>query len=219
MKINEKTLIKYATNNRDIDKEGYLFKRGEINRSFQKRWCVLKGNLFYYFEKKGDKEPIGCIVLEGSRVEIAENETELFSFHIVFIGPGTRCYVLGTDTQENMESWMKALSCASHHYLKMIVAELQRQLDEINDHDRKRLMQQSLLANTTAAGVKPVRINPFDSDSSDLMGFSQDAVNCAQNNIFTRRPFVEIHEQYGRQFRTYFNNREQKDKADLIDLS
>jgi len=27
-------------------------KKGELNTSYQKRWCVLTGNLFFYFEKR-----------------------------------------------------------------------------------------------------------------------------------------------------------------------
>lgn len=30
-----------------------------------------------------------------------------------------------------METWMKALTCASYEYKKLMVAELQRQLEEI----------------------------------------------------------------------------------------
>ena len=28
---------------------------GEVNKSFQKRWCMLKGNLLFYGEKLTDK--------------------------------------------------------------------------------------------------------------------------------------------------------------------
>lgn len=82
MKINEKTLLTFA-NSKPVDKEGYLMKRGEgekkiymenskistlidsktsqqpnnlfptVNKAFQKRWFVLKGNLLFYFEKRG----------------------------------------------------------------------------------------------------------------------------------------------------------------------
>lgn len=45
------------------DVQGFLqFKR---EMKFQKRWFVLKGNLLFYFDKKGDKEPIGLLLLEG----------------------------------------------------------------------------------------------------------------------------------------------------------
>lgn len=39
--------------------------------------------------------------------------------------------MLGAESQESMEQWMKALACAGYDYMKLMVAELQRQLDDI----------------------------------------------------------------------------------------
>lgn len=100
MKINESTLISYATSNScPTDKEGWLWKRGEVNKNFQKRYFALKGNLLFYFEKRFDKEPIGVIILEGCTIELAEEEQEMCAFKIVFHGEGRRTYYLGTDSQ------------------------------------------------------------------------------------------------------------------------
>ena len=55
MKINEKSLVSFCTSNTPSDREGWLFKRGDVNKSFQKRWCVLKGNLLFYSEKPGER--------------------------------------------------------------------------------------------------------------------------------------------------------------------
>lgn len=38
---------------------------------------------------------------------------------------------MGAESQECMEQWMKALACAGYDYMKMMVSELQRQLDDI----------------------------------------------------------------------------------------
>ena len=46
---------------------------------------MLRGNLLFYSEKKGDKEPIGVIILEGCTVELAEEETEHYAFKVGFI--------------------------------------------------------------------------------------------------------------------------------------
>lgn len=81
MKINDKNLVTFALSNTPVDREGWLMKRGEVNRSFQKRWFLLKGNLLFYFEKKTDREPVGVVILEGCTVELAENE-ELFAFKV-----------------------------------------------------------------------------------------------------------------------------------------
>lgn len=63
-------------------------------------------------------------------VELAEDE-EQFCFKILFHGTNNRTYVLGAESQESMEQWMKALACSSYDYMKLMVAELQRQLDDI----------------------------------------------------------------------------------------
>lgn len=96
MKINDKNLCSFATSMSPVDKEGYLTKRGEINKAAQKRWFVLKGNLLFYFEKRNDKDPVGVIILEGCTIELAENMEDAFSFKIIFHGPGNRSYILGT---------------------------------------------------------------------------------------------------------------------------
>lgn len=38
---------------------------------------------------------------------------------------------MGADSQESMEQWMKSLACASYDYMKFMVADLQRQLKEL----------------------------------------------------------------------------------------
>ncbi|XP_054714498.1 sesquipedalian-1-like [Uloborus diversus] len=176
MKINEKNLISFSVSKNCIDREGWLGKRGEVNKSFQKRWFVLKGNLLFYFEKKDDKEPVGLVILEGCTVELAENE-ETYAFKLVFHGAGNRTYILCANSQENMEQWMKALASASYDYVKLMVAELQRQLDEVTEMEKQaassvpnRWKTRGLPTNQsdgclfghTAAGGRAPRFNPFD---------------------------------------------------------
>lgn len=67
MKINEKNLCMFAVTP-PVDLEGYLTKRGEVNKSWQKRYFVLKGNLLFYFEKRGEREPLGVIIIEGCTI-------------------------------------------------------------------------------------------------------------------------------------------------------
>ncbi|GFU53301.1 sesquipedalian-1 [Trichonephila clavipes] len=181
MKINEKNLINFACSKSYIDREGWLGKRGEVNKSFQKRWFVLKGNLLFYFEKRDDKEPVGLIILEGCTVELAENE-EIYAFKLVFHGAGNRTYILCAKSQENMEQWMKALASASYDYVKLMVGELQRQLDEVTEMEKQavssvpnRLKGSKIPSNRSdgclfghaATGGRAPRFNPFDKWKND----------------------------------------------------
>lgn len=153
MKINEKNLCVFATSP-PFDYDGFLNKRGEVNKAFQKRYFVLKGNLLFYFERKGDKEPLGLIIVEGCTIgewcwameiypklyilhftELSE-ESDQYCFEIAF--NGNRTYILSADSQESMEAWMKALTCAGYEYKKLMVAELQRQLEEIEGSKNSR---------------------------------------------------------------------------------
>lgn len=61
--------------------QGFLQFKREIK--FQKRWFVLKGNMLFYFDKKGDKEPLGLLLLEGCKVEIIKAffDFRVWKFH------------------------------------------------------------------------------------------------------------------------------------------
>ena len=145
MKINEKNLASFATCSSPVDKEGYLSKKGDV-KGYQRRWFVLKGNLLFYFDKKQDKEPSGLIVLESCSVQASPGEKH--GFEISFDGSGTRTYLLVADNDEEMQSWMRAVSHASYEYLKSIVIELQRQVDTITSRSVPEQQQQHAGART-----------------------------------------------------------------------
>lgn len=134
MKLNEKNVASFAVCSSPIDKEGYLLKKGDVGKSFQRRWFVLKGNLLFYFEKKQDKEPLGVIVLEACSVQ-ASAQTK-YGFEISFDGQGTRTYVMLADNDEDMQSWLKAISHASYEYLRSIVDELQRRVNVLTSSSK-----------------------------------------------------------------------------------
>ena len=58
---------------------------------------------------------------------------------IVFHGEGKtqgRVYILGSNTMEDLEAWMKLIACASYDYMKLMVVELQQQLAELEERDK-----------------------------------------------------------------------------------
>ncbi|XP_053691241.1 sesquipedalian-1 [Sabethes cyaneus] len=183
MKINEKNLCLFATSP-PVDLEGWLNKRGEINKSWQRRWFVLKGNLLFYFERKGDREPLGMIILEGCTVELAE-EGEQYCFQVIFHGPNNRTYYLSTESQVNMEQWMKALTCAGYDYMKLMVAELQRQLDEIEGCKEKTPEATPL----PAPKAPPRRQNPFNKSTAVPLEYaSNSAADSTRGNVAPGAP-------------------------------
>ncbi|NXB99061.1 SESQ1 protein, partial [Orthonyx spaldingii] len=130
MKLNERSLAFYATCDSPADNAGFLYKRGERHTAYHRRWFVLKGNMLFYFEERDSREPVGVIVLEGCNVELCDS-AEGFAFAIRFGGTKSRTYVLAAESQAAMESWVKSLSRASFDYMRLVVRELEKQLQEM----------------------------------------------------------------------------------------
>jgi len=211
MKINESTLVTYATSSScPTDKEGWLWKRGEVNKNFQKRYFVLKGNLLFYFEKRYDKEPIGVIILEGCTIELAEEEQEMCAFKIVFHGEGRRTYYLGTESQEIVEDWMKFLASASYDYMKLMVMELQQKLAEIEEMEKMQAQQQKSNCINNSSSSGNARSNPFnknDTLSSQQAAKHQqhsflDAAAAVAHNTNANSSCAQIHAKFGSRITT-----------------
>jgi len=133
MKLNDRHLAYYAKNYLvDPDKDGWLLKKGELNTSYQKRWCVLKDNLFFYFEKKlsykSEQEAIGVIVLENSCVQLAECRDSQFTFSIQFPGEGTRTYKFSAESEHSCNEWIRALTVCTYRYWNVLSEDLERKL-------------------------------------------------------------------------------------------
>lgn len=146
-----------------------------MNKNFQKRWFVLKGNLLFYFAQRHERDPLGMIILEGCRIEPAEDEMEKYCFQIIF--HGNRTYILRADTQVAMELWMKSLSTAGYDYMKMMVAELQRQLNELDNGNSESKY-------TDAEIVRPPRRNPFNKGASS----TAPSTSSSENSTRTKTP-------------------------------
>ena len=153
MKLNEKNVASFATCSSPIDKEGYLGKRGDFSKGYQRRWFVLKGNLLFYFEKKQDKEPLGLIVLEACSVQVSSQAK--YAFEVSFDGQGSRVYVMMADNDEDMQSWIKVISHASYEYMRSIVDELQRRVDLLTSSSKAD--QQAAASEMSLLHVGPVK--------------------------------------------------------------
>lgn len=222
MKINDKSLTKFASSGAPADKEGYLLKRGDFNKGYQRRWFVLKGNLLFYYEKRSDKEPIGVIILEGCTIELSE-DTDGFVFQVKFSASGCRTYIIAADSQEDMESWMKVLSRASYDYMKLMVSELHRQLQDLNEDAKlvEDAMRDSLILSGTYGNLsqrnsledkleesvenitQPMkRFNPFNTSEENLTCLTDSAnFHFYEDAKPKHRTFAQLHEEYGNQIK------------------
>ncbi|XP_060758155.1 sesquipedalian-1 isoform X1 [Neoarius graeffei] len=130
MKIHRRILTHYLSCTSPVDKEGYLYKKRGRNKSYLRRWFVLKGNLLFYQERPADRGLLGVIVLEGCIVQTGDSDV---SFSLVFTGPGLRSYQLAADDQLSQKSWVNALLSASHIYISLLVRDLAQLYEEVKE--------------------------------------------------------------------------------------
>uniref|UniRef100_A0A674MFL9 Sesquipedalian n=1 Tax=Takifugu rubripes TaxID=31033 RepID=A0A674MFL9_TAKRU len=187
MRLNERSVAHYATCDTPPDKTGFLFKKGERNPAYHRRWFVLKANMLFYFEERDSREPVGVIVLEGCTVELCESAEE-FAFAIKFDCAKARVYKMAAESQAAMESWVKALSRASFDYMRLVVKELERQLEEIQEattgsgaavggqHGRPRSTRRN--QGQTSEGSKENKATRNKSAAALTNGFPEAASSC-----------------------------------------
>ncbi|XP_070847000.1 sesquipedalian-1-like [Chaetodon trifascialis] len=153
MKLDGKIVSYFESCNTPIDKEGYLYKKGEIKTSYQKRWCVLKGNLLFYKDRQADRDLTGVIVLEGCTVQLCESE-EQFAFSLVWSEPGLRTYKFAAEDQASQESWIKALLSANHNYLSLLVMDLEKKYRDALGEFSSEPAKPFTMPNFNTAGVR-----------------------------------------------------------------
>ncbi|XP_013359101.1 PREDICTED: sesquipedalian-1 [Chinchilla lanigera] len=198
MKLNERSLAFYATCDAPVDHAGFLHKKGGRHAASHRRWFVLRGNMLFYFEGPGSREPLGVIVLEGCTVELVEAAEE-FAFAVRFAGARARCYALAAESQAALEAWVKALSRASFHYLRLVVRELEQQLAAVRG---------------PGAGAAPPRRPRENGCCAAVWSAEPPAAGPRRPPLPPRRrraspparppdsaPFARLHEWYGREVR------------------
>lgn len=77
---------------------------------------------------------VPCFVFDTLSCGIENKKTDQFSWliHLPELGvlPSVSTFIIISRIYR-MEQWMRALTCAGYEYMKLMVAELQRQLNEI----------------------------------------------------------------------------------------
>lgn len=98
------------------------------NATYHRRWFILKANLLFYQERPADRHLLGVIVLEGCTVRSSGSDGR-FVFSLVF--EGLKTYGFAAGDRRTQESWVQALSSASHRYLSLLLRDLRRQYEGV----------------------------------------------------------------------------------------
>ncbi|XP_077870402.1 src kinase-associated phosphoprotein 2-B-like isoform X2 [Saccoglossus kowalevskii] len=93
-------------------KEGMLGKKRKDGQfgltKWQKRWCVVKDNIFYYYKKSTDKEQLNAFSLLGYEAKTASKKKKDFSFELSH--SKERCFMFIAPSKDDMDDWIKCIN-------------------------------------------------------------------------------------------------------------
>jgi len=89
-------------------KAGWLYKRGRINTSWKRRFCVLKtSGIFEYYKALTDASPQGFIVVDGiESISTGLSENNLDVFHLK---TRDRLWHFASPNETTRDDWIKAI--------------------------------------------------------------------------------------------------------------
>lgn len=137
------------------DRSGWLYKRGNYNSSWKKRWFVLRYQTLKYFKSPKDSKAKGFISLSQATVEAGTTEKmkQLFGFEI-HPSKSNRVFVIHAENENEMKEWMNALQQNIDYVARVIEENKLKEARSQNIHSLvDGLNQVNLNANATQANA------------------------------------------------------------------
>ncbi|GIY95455.1 src kinase-associated phosphoprotein 2 [Caerostris extrusa] len=85
--------------------------KGWLN-PFQRRWCAIKDNVLYYYEKTTDRKQKGCIILTGYEARSLPDDSKegkKYNFCFELVCPGKRTYQFSAPSEKDLHQWISAV--------------------------------------------------------------------------------------------------------------
>jgi WD40 repeat protein len=103
------------------DKSGWLYKRGNLNSSWKKRWFVLRYQTLKYYKKSGDSKPKGFIPLSAALITpgTSEKMRRLFGWEIGSM-KYSRVFIIHADSESEMNEWIDCLQ-KNIEYVSLVI--------------------------------------------------------------------------------------------------
>lgn len=93
----------------DPDCHGYIWKRGEIHKTWKRRYAVLKDGSLYYYKEMADTTAIGLFCLHNYHVNETESIGRKYSIIAIPPEPHWRTYYFSTETENDRLRWTRCL--------------------------------------------------------------------------------------------------------------
>ncbi|EGC30628.1 hypothetical protein DICPUDRAFT_41225, partial [Dictyostelium purpureum] len=87
-------------------KSGNLLKKGKINKSWQKRWCILSKESKLFYHKSPTEKHCGLVDLNQCIIKKSECTEKEYIFEI---NTSNRIFLFSAETKSEMEDWMRKI--------------------------------------------------------------------------------------------------------------
>ncbi|EFA86079.1 hypothetical protein PPL_01316 [Heterostelium album PN500] len=155
---------------------GWLYKMGQVNKEWQRRYFLLHNNILYYCklnngdEKQPSITPTGTLPLDGAKLDV--NPSSITKANAFMIMTALRRnFAVAADSDTDKERWLKAIVVASGAQLPV---EEEKKPEEMPTSE-------SLFSNRSRR-VKSLRSVPMDPDSQQTQQQQQQFINNNNNN-------------------------------------
>ncbi|XP_074526921.1 pleckstrin homology domain-containing family A member 6 isoform X8 [Halichoeres trimaculatus] len=104
----------------EVTKQGWLFKQASSGvKQWNRRWFILSDRCLFYYKDEKEDSVLGSLPLLSFRVrrtEPSDNITRKFAFKAEHAG--TRTYFFSTESHEEQDDWIRAMSEAAQVHLE-----------------------------------------------------------------------------------------------------
>lgn len=97
-----------------LSHEGWLYKAGEINTRFKKRWFVLRSEILYYFKGRPEAKDDVYLGVQGTipitKYMVQKVPSPEFAFQLLPHLPGGRAYLLHASSEDERTRWINEIN-------------------------------------------------------------------------------------------------------------
>eukprot|EP01080_Neovahlkampfia_damariscottae_P005423 gene5423-9236_t len=135
-----------------LSKEGWLQKRGQIKKTWKKRYFILKNDLLFYFQDNKDSlHPLGIIYLKNATIEKDPKDSVKHSFVV----HSDKSYFLQASSSEEKYFWISSLEFRISNLSSLGVDQKVKELTETTEDLQNEKLKYEKIEKSINEIVKP----------------------------------------------------------------
>lgn len=144
-----------------------------FSSSFGKKYCLVSGGVFFFFDKLSSKKCSGSIELKGYEARASSEQSSKKEFSFELVCPGQKSYLFSSASLDEMDQWVDVLNKEA---LKIPDARLSRFITSSDANDEEEYEDPTPMVQTSTTQSKnvgayaraPLKPPPQNDDDDDF---------------------------------------------------